>query len=98
MYGLWGNATLGGKTLQLRALDWDTDGGLQDYPVIAIYHPRTSKLGHPFANIAWAGENILILSFFSNYNYFQYILRLYWNIIWYVISTSWYFGNWCFLS
>lgn len=26
MYGAWGNATAGGKTLQLRALDWDTDG------------------------------------------------------------------------
>ncbi len=55
LYGLWGNATLGGKTLQLRALDWDVDGGLQDYPVITIYHPTTSKLGHPFANVAWAG-------------------------------------------
>jgi len=41
--------------LQLRALDWDVDGGLQDYPVITIYHPTTSKLGHPFANVAWAG-------------------------------------------
>ncbi len=67
MYGLWGNATLGGKTLQLRALDWDTDGGLQDYPVIAIYHPRTSKLGHPFANVGWAGKNTLILFFFPNF-------------------------------
>ncbi|CAF4857168.1 unnamed protein product, partial [Rotaria magnacalcarata] len=28
LYGLWGNSTLGGKTLQLRALDWDTKGGL----------------------------------------------------------------------
>ncbi|CAF1996258.1 unnamed protein product [Rotaria magnacalcarata] len=55
LYGLWGNATLGGKTLQLRALDWDVDAGLQDYPVVTIYHPGTSKLGHPFANVAWAG-------------------------------------------
>ncbi|CAF1607958.1 unnamed protein product [Rotaria sp. Silwood1] len=55
LYGLWGNATLGGKTLQLRALDWDVDAGLQDYPVVTIYHPRTSKLGHTFANVAWAG-------------------------------------------
>jgi exportin-7 len=44
--------------LQLRALDWDTDGGLQDFPVITIYHPRTSKLGHAFANVAWAGKNV----------------------------------------
>jgi exportin-7 len=61
-YGLWGKATLGGKTLQLRALDWDVDSGLQDYPVITIYHPRTTKLGHAFANVAWAGKNILISS------------------------------------
>jgi len=47
---------LGGKTLQLRALDWDVDAGLQNYPVVTIYHPRTPKLGHAFANVAWAGE------------------------------------------
>ena len=64
LYGLWGNATLGGKTLQLRALDWDTDGGLQDYPVITIYHPRDPKLGHPFTNVAWAGNYLLNLLFF----------------------------------
>lgn len=56
LYGLWGKATLGGKTLQLRALDWDTDGGLQDYPVVTIYHPQSEKLGHAFANVAWAGK------------------------------------------
>ncbi|CAF0748336.1 unnamed protein product [Didymodactylos carnosus] len=55
LYGLWGNATLGGKTLQLRALDWDINGGLQDYPVVTIYHPLSEKLGHAFANVAWAG-------------------------------------------
>jgi hypothetical protein len=58
-YGLWGKATLGGKTLQLRALDWDVDSGIQDNPVITIYHPRSTKLGHTFANVAWAGKNIL---------------------------------------
>jgi hypothetical protein len=47
--------------LQLRALDWDTDGGLQDHPVITIYHPGTSKLGHPFANVAWAGIEFFFL-------------------------------------
>ena len=26
MIGAWGEATVGSKTLQLRALDWDTDG------------------------------------------------------------------------
>ncbi|CAF1197917.1 unnamed protein product [Adineta ricciae] len=54
-YGAWGKATLGGKTLQLRAFDWDMHAGLQDYPVITVYHPLSSKLGHAFTNIAWAG-------------------------------------------
>jgi len=54
-YGLWGNATLGGKTLQMRGFDWDMGANLQAYPVITIYHPRTPTLGHAFTNIAWAG-------------------------------------------
>ncbi|CAF1338626.1 unnamed protein product [Adineta steineri] len=54
-FGAWGKATLGGKTLQLRAFDWDMSADLQAYPVITIYHPRSSKLGHTFTNIAWAG-------------------------------------------
>ena len=34
MYGAWGDATRGGKTLQMRALDWDTTGPFQDYPQV----------------------------------------------------------------
>lgn len=60
LYGLWGKATLGGKTLQLRALDWDIDIGIQDYPVVTVYHPRDPKLGHAFANVAWSGMNFFI--------------------------------------
>jgi isopenicillin-N N-acyltransferase-like protein len=55
-YGLFGNATLNNKTLQLRALDWDTGAGLQNHPTITVYHPTAgSGLGVPFANIGWAG-------------------------------------------
>jgi isopenicillin-N N-acyltransferase-like protein len=55
-YGLFGSATLGGKTLQLRALDWDTGAGLQNHPTVTVYHPTTaSGLGVPFANVGWAG-------------------------------------------
>eukprot|EP00038_Savillea_parva_P029587 m.72054 g.72054 ORF g.72054 m.72054 type:complete len:452 (-) comp8758_c0_seq1:77-1432(-) len=55
MYGAWGSATAStGKTLQLRALDWDVDGPFKDYPEIVIYHPNEGD-GHPFANIAWSG-------------------------------------------
>eukprot|EP00672_Neobodo_designis_P026182 CAMPEP_0174832426 /NCGR_PEP_ID=MMETSP1114-20130205/3671_1 /TAXON_ID=312471 /ORGANISM="Neobodo designis, Strain CCAP 1951/1" /LENGTH=455 /DNA_ID=CAMNT_0016066285 /DNA_START=48 /DNA_END=1415 /DNA_ORIENTATION=+ len=55
-YGLFKNITLGGKTLQLRALDWDTGAGLQNHPTVTIYHPTPgSGLGVPFANVGWAG-------------------------------------------
>ena len=37
---------------QLRALDWDMDGPLQNFPTVVIYHPDN---GHAFANVGWAG-------------------------------------------
>jgi len=52
IYGAWGSATPDGSLYQLRALDWDTSGPLQQYPVVTIYHP---DLGQPFANVGWAG-------------------------------------------
>ncbi len=58
-YGAWGKATLGGKTLQMRAFDWEMDANLQEFPVITVYHPRSSKLGHTFTNVAWAGNTPL---------------------------------------
>lgn len=59
-YGAYGNATKDSKTLQLRALDWDTGAGLQNHPTITIYHPPQnasgpSKMGQPWANVGWAG-------------------------------------------
>lgn len=54
-YGLTGEMTKGGSTLQLRALDWDMGTGIQNNPQIVIYHPESPELGHPFANIGWAG-------------------------------------------
>lgn len=37
---------------QLRALDWDVAGPLQDYPTVVVYHPHS---GHSFANVGWSG-------------------------------------------
>ena len=55
-YGLFKSMTLDGKTLQLRALDWDTGAGLQNHPTVTVYHPAPgSSLGVPFANVGWAG-------------------------------------------
>ena len=53
MYGAWGKATAGGKTLALRALDWDTDGPFKDYPAVIVYHP--SQDGHAWANVGFLG-------------------------------------------
>ena len=54
MIGAWGSATAGGKTLQLRALDWDTEGPFRDYPAVTVYHPATPG-AHPFTNVGLVG-------------------------------------------
>ena len=38
--------------IQLRALDWDVDGPLQNSPAVIVYHPED---GNQFANVGWAG-------------------------------------------
>ena len=70
MYGAWGDATLDGKTLQMRALDWDTSGPFQDYPQVTVYHKETASVvvvvpspeemvatatEQSFANVGWTG-------------------------------------------
>jgi hypothetical protein len=51
-FGAWDTATTDGKTIQLRALDWDVDGPFKDYPAVIIYHPDD---GNVFANVGWTG-------------------------------------------
>lgn len=53
MYGAWGNATLGGKTLAMRALDWDTDIPCVQDPTVFIYHPSDGS--NEFANVGFVG-------------------------------------------
>jgi len=56
IFGAWSNATADNHLYQLRALDWDTSGPMQKYPMVAVYHPDPNKFGgHPFANVGWAG-------------------------------------------
>ena len=57
MFGAWGDATAsrGGKMLQLRALDWDTDGPFRDYPAVVVYHPSNASDGHAWANVGFSG-------------------------------------------
>lgn len=54
MAGAWNEATSDDFSLvQLRALDWDTDGPFQQYPVVLVYHP--SEEGHSFSVLSWTG-------------------------------------------
>jgi hypothetical protein len=55
MYGAWGGATAGGKTLQLRALDWNPNGPFQDFPQVTVYHSSDASEGNTFANVGWTG-------------------------------------------
>jgi len=56
MYGAWGPATFNssGSLLQLRTLDWATDGPFQQFPVVIVYHTDPS-LGHEFTLVTWSG-------------------------------------------
>ena len=55
MVGGWGQAVSEKDELyQLRALDWDTDGGLQRYPLVMVYHTNKDN-GHDFSILTWPG-------------------------------------------
>lgn len=56
MFGGWGPATANTSSglVQLRALDWSTDGPFQQFPVLAVYHPAAGY-GQTFASMGWAG-------------------------------------------
>ena len=55
MLGAWGPASAGGQLVQLRALDWDTDGPFQQWPVLTVFHPDAATGGVPNAVLGWAG-------------------------------------------
>jgi hypothetical protein len=40
IFASWDSATPDGRLVQLRALDWDTSGPLQSYPLVTVYHPN----------------------------------------------------------
>jgi len=55
--GAWGqatgnNVTLDGPLIQLRALDWITDGPFQKFPALIVYHPNQ---GHNYSIFSWTG-------------------------------------------
>ncbi|MGC8667539.1 MAG: C45 family autoproteolytic acyltransferase/hydrolase [Chthonomonadales bacterium] len=51
-FAAYGPATKGGELVQIRALDYTTDAGIQKYPALKIYMPER---GVPFVNVGWAG-------------------------------------------
>ena len=51
--GSYGSASENGKTYQVRALDYDTDGPFKDYPLITVYHPDK---GNAFTIVGWPGS------------------------------------------
>lgn len=55
MFGAWGNSTVGGKTIQLRTLDWDFVGPFRKYPLIVVYHPPSPKDGNSWVNVGLMG-------------------------------------------
>jgi len=63
-FGAWGEATTGGKTFQLRALDYITDAkSFTDNPLVIVYHPSAeSSVAH--ASVAWPGT-VGVLTGFS---------------------------------
>lgn len=68
MFGAKDSAThesRGGKLLQLRALDWDTDGPFKNYASIVVYHPSDESSGHAWANVGFAGWTASITGFSS---------------------------------
>lgn len=44
LYALWGAATADGSLYQLRNLDWIMGSGIEDYPVVAVYHPVDGRV------------------------------------------------------
>jgi len=52
--GAWGVATENNTLLHLRALDWDANAPISQYPSVIIYEP-TEEGSNTFANIGFAG-------------------------------------------
>jgi len=52
--GTWGDAIkqVGGSLYQVRALDWNTNGPFQQWPLFIVYHPEQSN-GHSFGILTW---------------------------------------------
>jgi isopenicillin-N N-acyltransferase like protein len=54
----WGQATINGagkgQPIHLRALDWNTNGPFQQFPLLATFHPNAGD-GLAYSTLGWAG-------------------------------------------
>lgn len=55
MFGAHQTATPDGGLLQLRALDWDTDGPFKNFPQLTVYHPSEGEAFVTLGFTAWVG-------------------------------------------
>jgi len=53
MFGAWGSATVGEKSIQLRALDWETSNPFRQHPAVLVEHPTDG--GHAYASVGFIG-------------------------------------------
>ena len=51
--GAWGPATANGGLIQLRALDWGTDGPFQQWPLLTVFHPNDGS--YAYSSLGWVG-------------------------------------------
>jgi len=54
MIGAWGPASKNGGLVQLRALDWATNGPFQQFPALIVYHPKSNS-SNTFAIFGFTG-------------------------------------------
>ena len=62
MFGASRTATKSRSLLQLRALDWDTEGPFKNYATLVVYHPNEGN-GHVWINLAFAGFTASVTGF-----------------------------------
>lgn len=55
LYGAWGPATAGNKTLLMRAFDWNKGCPCRSFPAVIVYHPGVNGTGHAWMNVGWTG-------------------------------------------
>jgi len=55
MFGSWGQASLNGHTLQLRALDWDTADPFINNPLVTVYHTNGTDGSNSYVTVGIPG-------------------------------------------